>query len=138
MKLSPYLSLHFNGRCEEAFKFYEQCFGGKNAFMLTWGNSPMASHAPPEWGAKILHGRMTIGDRDLIGGDVPPQSYHPPKGFGILLNLDDPDEAERIFHELAENGTVHTPIQKTFWAERYGGVIDQFGIPWEINCEQPQ
>jgi PhnB protein len=27
MQLNPYLS--FNGQCEAAFKFYEQCLGGK-------------------------------------------------------------------------------------------------------------
>ena len=27
MQLNPYL--HFNGQCEAAFKFYEQCLGGK-------------------------------------------------------------------------------------------------------------
>jgi PhnB protein len=27
------------------------------------------------------------------------------------------------------------PLEKTFWAERFGMVIDRFGIPWMINCE---
>ena len=64
------------------------------------------------------------------------EQYEKPKGFSILLNIDDPVDAERIFNALAENGTVRMPIQKTFWAVRYGGLVDQFGIPWEINCEQ--
>jgi uncharacterized glyoxalase superfamily protein PhnB len=46
-------------------------------------------------------------------------------------------DAERVFHALAENGIVRMPLQKTFWAVRFGVVIDQFGIPWEINCGQP-
>jgi PhnB protein len=137
MKLSPCISLTFNGQCEAAFKFYERCLGGKIAFMLTWGNSPMAAEAPREWSEKILHGRITIGDTDLVGGDVLPQQYQQPKGFSILLNMDDPVEAERIFQALSENGRVHMPIQKTFWAVRFGGLVDQFGIQWEINCEQP-
>ena len=137
MKLSPCLSLNFNGQCEAAFKFYERCLGAKIAFMLKWGDSPIASQAPAGWGEKILHARITIGDTDLIGGDVPPEVYQQPKGFGVLLNIDDPVAGERIFNALAENGKVHMPIQKTFWAERYGGVVDQFGIPWEINCELP-
>jgi PhnB protein len=28
------------------------------------------------------------------------------------------------------------PIQETFWAVRFGMVVDRFGIPWMINCEQ--
>jgi len=138
MTLSPRISLSFNGQCETAFKFYERCFGGKIAFMLRWGDSPMAKEAPPEWGQKILHGRITVGDTDLIGADALPQQYEQPKGFSVLLNMDDPADAERLFHALAENGTVRWPIQKTFWALRYGGLVDQFGVPWEINCGEAQ
>jgi PhnB protein len=135
MKLSPYLSLTFNGQCAAAFKFYERCLGARIAFMLTWGDSPMASNAPAGWGEKILYARITVGNTDLVGADSLPQTYQEPRGFAVLLNIDDPVQGERIFHALAENGKVHMPIQKTFWAERYGGLIDQFGIPWEINCE---
>jgi uncharacterized glyoxalase superfamily protein PhnB len=27
------------------------------------------------------------------------------------------------------------PLEKTFWAERFGLVVDRFGIQWMINCE---
>ncbi len=55
----------------------------------------------------------------------------------MQFNLGDPVEAERIFKTLAENGTVQTPMQETFWALRFGVLVDQFGIPWLINCEKP-
>jgi PhnB protein len=29
------------------------------------------------------------------------------------------------------------PIQETFWALRFGMLVDQFGIPWMINCGKP-
>jgi PhnB protein len=138
MKLSPCISLHFDGRCEAAFKFYEGCLGGKIAFMLKWGDSPMADQAPPQWREKILHARLTLGNADVVGGDVLPEHYHKPGGVSLLLSLDDSVVAERIFQALAENGTVTIPLQKTFWALRYGGVVDQFGIPWEVNCGEAQ
>ena len=72
MKLNPYISLGFNGQCEAAFKFYERCLGGKITFMLKWGNSPMATEAPPEWGEKILHATLTVGDTVLMGADALP------------------------------------------------------------------
>jgi PhnB protein len=28
------------------------------------------------------------------------------------------------------------PLQETFWAVRFGVLVDQFGIPWSINCER--
>jgi hypothetical protein len=27
------------------------------------------------------------------------------------------------------------PLEKTFWAARFGMVVDRFGIPWLINCD---
>jgi PhnB protein len=79
--------------------------------MLTWGNSPMATEAPPEWGEKIFHATLTVGDAVLMGADPLPQQYEQPKGFSVLLAIDDPLDTERIFHALAENGTVQMPIQ---------------------------
>ena len=50
-QVSPYLI--FNGRCEEAFKFYEQALGGKIETIMTFGDSPMAQQAPPDWGTRL-------------------------------------------------------------------------------------
>ncbi len=135
MQVNPYL--HFNGKCEAAFKFYERCLGGKGLAMSTFGDSPMAEQAPPEWRNKIIHARLSVGDTLLMGSDAPPERYAEPKGFSVSLGTSDPAEAERIFHALAENGKVEMPIQETFWAKRFGMLVDQFGIPWMINCEKP-
>jgi len=27
------------------------------------------------------------------------------------------------------------PIQETFWAERFGMVVERFGIAWMVTCE---
>ena len=135
MKLQPRLSLAFNGQCEAAFRFYERCLGGTISFMLTWGNTPMGAAAPPDWQAKINHATLQIGDTVITGADMLEAQYEAPKGFSIVLNIDDADAAERMFNALAENGTVDYPLQQTFWAERFGALHDQFGISWSINCE---
>jgi len=73
----------------------------------------------------------------LMGGDSPPDRYEPTKGMTIMLGVDEPSEAERVFKALSENGTVQMPIAETFWARRFGMLVDQFGIPWMVNCEKP-
>ena len=135
MKLNPYLS--FNGQCEAAFKLYEQALGGKIVAMMTFRGSPMEEQAGPEWGDKIIHARLLVGDSVLMGSDSTPQCYEPMKGVSVTLNIDDPAEAERVFHALAEGGTVGMPIGETFWALRFGMLVDRFGTPWMINCEKP-
>ena len=132
MQLEPRISLVFNGDCDEAFTLYQECLGGAVTFRLTWGDSPMAGQAPPEWRDKILHATLTVGGTAISGGDV--LEYEHPQGFQLQLNLDDVGAAERIFRQLADGGNVTHPMQQTFWAQRFGAVVDRFGIPWAINC----
>src|SRR5690348_11140827 len=108
MQLNPYLS--FNGQCEAAFKFYEQCLGGKIVATLTYGSSPMADQTPPEWRDKIMHTRLMVENGVLMGSDSPPERYEQMKGMSVCLGIDKAEDAERIFHALAENGTVRMPI----------------------------
>ena len=134
MQLNAYL--YFNGQCEEAFQFYEQLLGGKIEAMFPHAGTPAEQYVPPEWRDKIMHARLSVGGSVLMGSDAPPGHYHEAsKGFSVNIGLQDPEEAERIFHALAENGKVNMPIEKTFWAERFGMLVDRFGIPWMINCE---
>jgi PhnB protein len=132
MKLNPCLT--FNGQCEAAFKFYQQCLDGNIQTMMTWGESPMADKVPSEWRDRIIHATLIVGETELMGGDAPPDRYEEPRGFAVTIQVNDPAEAEKIFHALAENGTATMPIQQTFWSPRFGMLIDQFGIPWMITC----
>jgi PhnB protein len=135
MKLHPHLSIMFNGQCEAAFRFYERCLNGTLAYLLTWGDSPASSGVPPDWRTKIYHATLKVGDTEISGGDQPADRYEAPKGFSIVLDMDDPAAADRIFEALSENGRITMPLRETFWAARFGAVVDQFGLSWTINCE---
>jgi PhnB protein len=134
MQVVPYLN--FNGKCREAFKFYEQCLGGKIVAMTTHGETPAAEHVSADWQDRIMHARLLVGDAVLMGSDSPPEYFEEPKGFAVTLQIDNPAEAERVFRALAEGGTVRMPIEETFWAVRFGMVTDRFGTPWMVNCDK--
>ncbi|HUI74939.1 MAG TPA: VOC family protein [Candidatus Acidoferrum sp.] len=133
MKLQPHAA--FSGQCETAFKFYEQCLGGKITFMMKYAESPMAEQVPPDWRGKIIHASMQLGDSVLMGVDAPPGRFEKSRGITLSLSVEDAAEAERIFHGLAEKGEISMPLAETFWAIRFGMLVDQFGIPWMVNCE---
>jgi PhnB protein len=126
----------FSGRCEEAFKFYEKHLGGKILAMMKYGGSPGEKGIPAEWHDKIMHARMTVNNSVIMASDAPPGHQAPAQGFSMSVNLDNPAEADRIFAALAEKGQVKMPIAETFWAQRFGMLTDQFGIPWMVNCEK--
>ena len=133
MQVNAYLN--FNGQCAEAFRFYEQVLGGKIEAMMTHGETPMSEHVGPEWRDAIIHARLVVGDQVLLGSDAPPEYFEKPQGFSVSISLPSPDEAQRIFNGLAENGTVTMPFGKTFWSPAFGMTVDRFGIPWMVNCE---
>ena len=134
MNLDASISLSFNGECEAAFRLYESLLGAKAEFVITWGASPLADDVPRDWHGKMLFARLRARNMTLLGGDIPQGSYRRPTGFTLCLSADDEAEAERLFAVLADGGTVQMALQPTFFATRYGEVVDRFGIPWEIRC----
>ena len=132
MQLNTYVM--FNGQCEEAFTFYAECLGGKIEAMMRYAGSPAEPHSPPQLRDKILHACLSVGDSKLMASDAPPDRFEKVQGTYVNIAIEDPAEGERIFNELAEGGTVQMPFGKTFWAERFGMVVDRFGTPWMVNC----
>ena len=133
MKLNTYVN--FAGKCAEAFRFYENHLGGKIGMMMTHGQSPDQSHTKPELKDAVLHARITIGDTDLMGADIP--SAQPMRSAYLTLRVQSDAEAERIFSALSESGEVFMPIQETFFASRFAQCRDRFGINWMILHERP-
>jgi PhnB protein len=132
MQMNTYLS--FKGNCEAAFKFYEQCLGAQIGTIFRYAGTPLAANVPADWSEKVMHGTLTLGGQVLMAGDVAPNQYEEPKGFSLSLHVDNAADAERMFHELARDGKVLVPLEKTFWAERFGMAIDRFGLSWMINA----
>ena len=136
MQLNPYLS--FNGKCEAAFKYYEEVFGGKILFKQTWGDSPMCDQLPAEMRGAIMHATLSVGDSLIMGADSPPDRYEEPKGIHVVIGLKDASEGERIFKQLSDGGNIEMPFSPTFFSPGFGMCADKFGIPWMIHTEQAE
>ena len=134
MELNTYLN--FAGNCEEAFKFYEKCLGGKILMMMTHADAPPEMQGSPEWRNKIMHARMSVGNQLLMGSDAPVDRSSKPAGFSVNIGVKTAEEAERIYKALSEGGQIHMPLAETFWAIRFAMFVDKFGVPWMINAEK--
>ncbi|MDI5935707.1 VOC family protein [Halomonas kalidii] len=141
MLLNTYLI--FNGDCRAAFEFYQRCLGGEIAALHPYSEAPeeCAQDVPPEHRDKIMHARLVVDGQVLMGSDTTPACpapYAGIKGAHVSISVDTPEEAERIFPALADNGSVVMPLEETFWARRFGMLVDRFGVSWMINCERQQ
>ena len=134
MKLYTYLN--YNGNCQEAFRFYEQHLGGKITMMMTHGQGPNPNSGPPNWKEAILHARMTIGETELMGADIP--NAQPMRSAYLTLIVGSTDEAERTYAALSEDGEIFMPMAETFFAFRFAQLRDKFGVSWMILHERPR
>ena len=133
--MNPYLSFP-NGDCKAAFAHYQALLGAKCVFISTWAESPMADQAPGGDGSTIMHATLQFPDGSiLMGADCPPEYAAPLGGFSLSVPARDVAEAKALFAGLCEGGTVTMPLEKTFWAERFGMCTDRFGVSWMVNCE---
>ncbi len=133
MKITPYLG--FQGKCEEAFKFYEKVLKGKVTMMMRYGDSPMADQVPAATRNNVMHTSLQVGDQTINGADAPEQHASKPSGFSVAISLKDFAEGERIFKELSQGGQVQMPFEKTFWSPGFGMCVDRYDIPWMVNVE---
>jgi PhnB protein len=135
MKMNPYLT--FAGNCEEAFKTYAKILGGKIEAMMPFEGTPSEEYVPAEWRKKIMHACLVFGDSMLMASDGPADQSEKMQGMSVALHPTEPAEAERLFNAFAEGGTVKMPLEETFWAQKFGMLVDRFGTPWMINCSKP-
>ncbi len=135
--LQPIPYMAFDGNCSEAMRYYEKVLGGKIAVMMTNGQSPAAEHFPKEFHDRIMHARLELPGGGLFyAGDAMPQvPYEGIKGVTLALNYETVEEAESIFNALAQDGKVTMPYSPTFWAKKFGMLVDKYGVTWIINGE---
>ena len=138
-QLDPYL--FFDGNCAEAMRFYERTLGGKIEMMMTHKDAPPGTPVPPGAADRIMHARIVFANRErvLMASDaMAGHPYNKMQGFSLSWNCATASEAKRVFNALADGGEVRMPLEKTFWAEAFGMLVDRFGTPWMIGCEAPK
>jgi PhnB protein len=118
------------------FVFYEKHLGGKISMMMTQGEQPNAKDVPPDQKDAILYARMSIGETDLMGSDVPSERFQPMRSVYLCLSVNTTDEAARIFALLSDGGETFMPMQETFFAHRFAMLRDKFGTSWMIIHER--
>jgi uncharacterized glyoxalase superfamily protein PhnB len=95
MRLHTYLN--YGGDCEQAFRFYEKHLGGKATTMMTQAEQPNAKDVRPDQKDAILYARMSIGQTDLMGSDVPSERFQPMRSVYPSLSLDSIDGSRAHF-----------------------------------------
>jgi PhnB protein len=128
--------LHFDGECRAAIEHYVKIFKLEQPKeLVTYAQYPEhnVNEADKD---RILFASLPIFGCNVMSSDIPPGTPHV-KGTNISLTLSFKckEEQERVFTELSEGGKVIMPLQKTFWSELYGMVMDKFSIIWHLSFQ---
>lgn len=133
MQVQAYLM--FNGRCEEAVRFYQSAIGAEVQMLMRHKDSPEPAPPgmlPPGSENKVMHVALRIGDTLVLASDGRCTGKTSFEGFSLALTAATPDEADRAFARLADGGQVSMPLAKTFWSPRFGMLVDRFGVSWMV------
>jgi PhnB protein len=136
MNVQPYL--FFEGRAEEALKFYTKALGTQPTMVMRYSESPEApppGKMPPGSENKVMHASFRVGDTEVMLSDG--FCSGKPQFSGFSLSISAPDEAtvRRYFNALSEGGKVTMPVDRTFWSPCFGMLTDQFGVGWMVSVE---
>ena len=130
-------NLDFDGECREAFTAYARILGGTIRAMMSHRDAPeMGGPVPEDRMDRILHAWLDVGEQALMGQDM--QDYSGRKGMGVMVQVDTPEEAQRIFSALADGGEVGIPFGKQPWSQGFGTTIDRWGVSWAIDTAEQQ
>ena len=130
MFVQPYV--FFDGRCEEAVDYYKSALGAEVKSLIRFKESPDQSMVAPGTAEKIMHGEITIGDTTILVSDGRCGGNPGFQGFSLSITVEDEADVDRLFNPLAESGQVQMPLMETFFAKRFGMVIDKFGVMWMV------
>ncbi|WP_321480541.1 VOC family protein [uncultured Bacteroides sp.] len=127
------LNVHlvFNRNCEEAFNTYKRLFNGEIVFVFRKGEDKTAQVDETEKD-KISHMVMNTEKFSIQGEDTDIGTSVSTGSSKLVLVFKDLKELQNVFNVLSEGGTIVSPLEKTFFSESIGEVIDKFGIRWLI------
>ncbi|HSX08124.1 MAG TPA: VOC family protein [Candidatus Saccharimonadales bacterium] len=130
--LTPYLT--FKDKTREAMEFYRAIFGGELT-MNTFEEFHVSDD--PAEADKIMHSQLkTDTGLTIMAADTPnSMEFHDSARISMSLSGGSDDDAmlSGFFEKLSEGGKVVMPLEPAIWGDKFGTVVDKFGIQWMIN-----
>lgn len=129
----PYL--FFRGRCAEAIAYYKDTLGAEEVMVMRFKDSPEkppSGALPTDFDDRIMHANLRIAGAELMLSDGMRSGATEFDCVAISLTVSSEAEVDRVCNSLAKDGKVEMPPGPTFFAKRFGGVVDKFGVNWMV------
>jgi PhnB protein len=128
MKLEAYL--FFPGNTEEAMNFYQGIFGGDLAVTRRGDVDPTATESEKDL---VINAALDTVAFTLRASDRADATSDVQTRIELTINGSEEADLRKIFDALSDGGSVKAPLEKMFWGDIFGALIDRFGIGWQVN-----
>ena len=128
MNLEAYL--FFPGNTEEAMRCYQGIFGGDLSITRRGDVDPTA---PEDERHLVINAALDNDTFTLRASDREDATNKAQTRVELTVIGTDEAALRKIFDGLAEDGTVKAPLEKMFWGDVFGALVDKFGIGWQVN-----
>jgi PhnB protein len=109
-----------------ASDFYQRAFGAQELFRL-----------PAEDGKRLMHCHLKINGADVMISDCFPEMggeefrFQPTSSITLHLQVTDIDAWVKRAVEAGAKVTM--PVEKMFWGDFFGKIVDPFQINWSLG-----
>lgn len=131
--VTPYIT--FDGDCRLALDFYKTAFNSEVKMLQTYDEYVPEGIIPPDnLSSWILHAEMEICGTPFWFADEAAEPVTKGTMVKLTVQVADAVEAQRIFDILSDGAYVTLPPTETFYSTFHAGLVDKFGISWNITA----
>lgn len=132
--LEPYIN--FDGNALEALTFYGEVFEVEPEVML-FEDMPEAEREAMGYMTGVMHGSINLGNAHLMADDMS-SDLKEGNRYTLSWSSESLDDVLEVWERFVEQGAnIIMPLEQTFWAEKFGILVDRFGIQWMIQKYSP-
>lgn len=127
MKITPFLM--FEGNAEEAMNYYVSLIEDSSI-------TSIARYGPEGPGPEgtVFQATFQLKDQEFMCIDSHVKhAFTFTPAFSIFITVDTEEEIDHLYKGLLVNGKALMPLGNYGFSQKFGWLVDQFGVSWQIN-----
>lgn len=130
-KITPFLTFQKED-AEEAINFYVSLFENSKIISIQhWGKD-----GPGKEGT-VMHATFQLNGQLFMCSDSPPvHEWDFTPAVSNYVECKSEKEIKNLWEKLTENGQVAMPLDNYGFSQKFGWVVDRFGVSWQLNLNQ--
>jgi predicted 3-demethylubiquinone-9 3-methyltransferase (glyoxalase superfamily) len=128
-KITPFL--WFDNQAEEAAKLYTSLFkNAKIGKIARYGKEGYEIHGREA--GSVMTVEFELAGYKFTGLNGGPHFKFTP-AISLFVVCDTKAEVDALWQKLSQGGTTLMELQKYDWSEKYGWLLDKYGLSWQLS-----